>query len=94
MRHHTDWYRRSFVPEAYRHSVAVLDAAGNLVMHLGRYGNFDDAARMEPGTPDIPMTAVRFVSVTDTYLVFGDSGDRRMVLRLGYHAEASSPIAE
>jgi hypothetical protein len=94
MRHHTDWYKRSFVPEAYRHSVAVLDTAGNLVMHIGRYGNFDDAGRMKPGTPDIPMTAVRFVSATDNYLAFADYGERRVILRLEYHAEETVGIAE
>ena len=28
------------MPEAYRHSVGILDTAGNLIMHLGQYGNY------------------------------------------------------
>ncbi|MBA4387330.1 MAG: hypothetical protein C0404_05070, partial [Verrucomicrobia bacterium] len=41
MRIHTDWYKRTFVPEQYRHSIGVVDTAGNLVLHIGQYGNFD-----------------------------------------------------
>jgi hypothetical protein len=37
-----DWHKRSFVPEAYRHLIGVLDANGNSILHLGQYGNFDD----------------------------------------------------
>ncbi|MBA4386794.1 MAG: hypothetical protein C0404_02365, partial [Verrucomicrobia bacterium] len=36
-----DWFKRSFVPEAYRHSIGIVDTSGNLIMHLGRYGNYD-----------------------------------------------------
>jgi hypothetical protein len=41
MRSGLDWYKRSFVPEAYRHSIEVLDTNGNVVVHIGRYGNLD-----------------------------------------------------
>ncbi|GAG01838.1 unnamed protein product, partial [marine sediment metagenome] len=38
LRFRTDWYRRTFVPEAYRHSVGIVDTNGNLIMHVGQYG--------------------------------------------------------
>ena len=41
-RFHLDWFKRSFVPEAYRHSLGVLDTNGNLIMHLGKYATMKD----------------------------------------------------
>ncbi len=89
---HVDWYKRVFVPEQYRHSIGVLDTAGNLVMHLGRFGNQDDALAMKPGAEDIPMSVVRFISGTDNYLCFEDNGERMIVLKLEYHAEETVEI--
>jgi hypothetical protein len=94
MRSHLDWYKRSFVPEAYRHSLAVLDTAGNLVMHVGSYGNHDDAMRMKPGTEDVRLFHPRFVSGTDNYLAFEDWGERLVVLRLACHAEEMAPVGK
>lgn len=42
-----DYFARSFAPEHDRFSVAVLDAAGNLVVRIGRYGNVDDGIPLE-----------------------------------------------
>jgi hypothetical protein len=95
-RFHLDWYRRSFVPEQYRHSIGVLDTNGNLIMHIGRYGNFDSGSgaqsRIRVGGDDIAMCAVRFVSGTDRYLVFEDNGERLIVLRIEYHSEETVPM--
>ncbi|MFC1671943.1 hypothetical protein ACFL01_02285 [Planctomycetota bacterium] len=84
LRPHTDWYKRTYVPEAYRHSIGIVDTAGNLVMHLGEYGNFDSG-----GTS---MFMVRFVSGTDNHLVFDDYGERLVSLKLNYHTEETTPI--
>ncbi len=93
---HLDWYKRVYVPEAYRHSIGILDTNGNLIMHLGRYGNFDDAPGgkngAKPGGVDIGIMLVRFVSGTDNYLVYGDWDEKAVVLRLDYHAEATAGI--
>jgi hypothetical protein len=93
MRFHLDWYKRVFVPEAYRHSIGVLDTAGNLIMHIGSYGNFDSGdgpgSRVPVGGDGIGLTLPRFVSGTDNYLCFDDWGERLVVLKLGYHAEES-----
>jgi hypothetical protein len=37
-----DAFGRSFAPETDHFSVAVLDANGNLILRVGRYGNVDD----------------------------------------------------
>jgi DNA-binding beta-propeller fold protein YncE len=37
-----DYFARSFAPEMDQFSVAVLDAAGNLILRIGQYGNVDD----------------------------------------------------
>ncbi len=96
MRATLDWYKRSFVSEAYRHSYAVLDTNGNLVMHLGTYGNFDSmsgpASRIPVGGDNIAMFQPRFIGVTDNYLVYPDSGETLTVLRTAYHSECSVSI--
>ncbi len=91
-RSHLDWYKRTYVPESYRHSIGIVDTAGNLIMHLGRYGNHTDALKMKPGTEDIVYTFVRFVSGTDNYLVFEDNGERLTALKLDYRAEEAAAI--
>jgi DNA-binding beta-propeller fold protein YncE len=96
LRAHMDWYKRSYVPEAYRHSFAILDTNGNLVLHVGRYANFDSAPGgrngCKPGDTDIGITCARFISGTDNYLAFEDWGERLVVLKLDYHAEETVPI--
>jgi hypothetical protein len=95
-RFHVDWYKRSYVPEAYRHSIGVLDTSGNLIMHLGRYANFDSAPGgkegCRPGDTDIGTTTPRYIGGTDNYLAFEDWGERFVVLRLTYNAEETVPI--
>ncbi len=97
MRTHLDWYKRSFVPEIYRHSIGVLDTNGNVIMHLGQYGNFDTAPGgkdgAKPGGTDIGMLAARYIGGTDNYLCFEDWGERLIVLKLDYHAGETAPIA-
>jgi hypothetical protein len=89
---HTDWYKRTFVPEAYRHSIGVLDTAGNLIMHLGQYGNFDSGfgakSKIPVGGDNIALFNVRFVSGTDNYICFDDWSERLVVLKIAYHEEA------
>jgi hypothetical protein len=97
MRPHLDWYKRSYVSEAYRHSFAVLDTNGNLVMRVGRYANFDSAPGgkdgCKPGGTDIGITCSRFISGTDNYLAFEDWGERMIVLKLEYREVESAPVA-
>jgi hypothetical protein len=96
MRSHLDWYKRSYVPEAYRHSVGILDANGNLILHLGQYGNFDSGngpdSLVPLGGDGIATTMIRFVSGTDNYFVIADWGQRLIVTKLSYHAEETAGI--
>ncbi len=82
---HTDWYKRTFVPEVYRHSIGVVDTAGNLILHIGEYGNFDSG-------DEIATSDARMISGTDNYLCFSDRGERLVSLKFDYHAEETVPI--
>ncbi len=93
-RFHLDWYKRSFLPEAYRRSLGAVDTNGNLIMHFGRYGSLDDALAMKQGTDDIAVYLPRFVSATDNYLCFDDWGEKLVSCRLTYHAEETAPVVE
>jgi hypothetical protein len=97
-RAHLDWYKRSYVPEAYRNSIGILDTNGNLIMHLGRYANFDTAPGgrdgAKPGDTDIGTTAPRFIAGTDNYLCFEDWGEKIVVLKLDYHTGETASIAD
>jgi hypothetical protein len=92
-----DWYKRVFTPEAYRRSLAALDTNGNLIMHIGRYGNFDDAAGgrngCKPGGTDIGVMLSRFIAASDNYMVFDDWGERLVVMKLDYEEEATVPLS-
>ncbi len=73
-----DYFARSFAPEIDQYRVAVLDAAGNLIMRIGRYGNADD---------DLGLFHPCFVGThTDKRLFIADFGNARIVsAKLGYH---------
>ncbi len=60
-RFHLDWFKRCWVPEAYRHTIGIVDTAGNLIAHIGRYGNLDDVLRAKPGSTDFGLTLPRFI---------------------------------
>jgi len=96
LRFHTDWYKRTFVPEQYRHSIGALDTAGNLIMHIGQYGNLDSGdgpkSKIPVGGDGIAMCAVRFIAGTDGRLVFEDHSERIVCLKLNYHVEESVNI--
>ncbi|MFC1671511.1 hypothetical protein ACFL01_00095 [Planctomycetota bacterium] len=87
-----DWYKRSFLPEAYRRSLGVVDTNGNLIMHFGRYGTLDDALAMKQGSEDIAVHLPRFVSATDNYVCFDDWGERLVSCKLTYHAEELADV--
>ncbi|MBA4389187.1 MAG: hypothetical protein C0404_14535 [Verrucomicrobia bacterium] len=91
MRPHLDWYKRTFISEGYRHSIGVVDSNGNLVMHIGQYGNYDSwhgpKSKVRVGGDEIGLFLPRMISGTDNYLCFQDWGERLAVLKLNYHAE-------
>jgi hypothetical protein len=93
---HVDWWKRVYVPEAYRHSIGILDTNGNLIMHLGRYGNYDSAAgpksRIPVGEDGVGVFCPHYISGTDDRLVFSSWGTWITVVKLGYHAENTVPV--
>jgi hypothetical protein len=85
-----------FVPEAYRHSIGALDTNGNLILHIGRYGNLDSGdgakSKIPVGGDNIGIAFNAMVSGTDNYLAFDDWGERIVVLKLNYHVEETVGI--
>jgi hypothetical protein len=85
-----DSFARSFAPEPLRYSVAVLDAAGNLIVRLGRFGNVDSAgpkSLVPLGGDEVGLMHACFVGAhTDRRLFISDVGNGRIVsVKLDYH---------
>ncbi len=87
-----DWFKRSYFGEAYRHTIGIVDTNGNLIAHIGCYGNLDDVLGAKPGSEDFGLTMPRFISGTDNFLCFDDWGERIVTLKLKYHAEEVASI--
>ncbi|HET6429899.1 MAG TPA: hypothetical protein VFJ30_15900 [Phycisphaerae bacterium] len=93
-----DYFGRSFVPEAWRYDVAVLDTNGNLILTIGRYGNADSAGPKSPvplGGDGIGLFDAHFVTTdTDRRLFIADVGNGRIVsAKLDYHVTERLPLA-
>jgi hypothetical protein len=102
-----DLFARSFVPEVERYRVAVLDAAGNLILRVGQYGNVDDGVPLAPdpeatvrdrsiGGGEVALFHAAYVGThTDRRLFIHDAGNGRIVgVRLDYHATERAPLAD
>ncbi len=80
MRFDVDGFGRTFVPDAARFRVVVLDTGGNLIGAFGRYGNQDSAG---PGSalpkPAIPFAFPLAVGVSDRAAYVSDILSRRIV---------------
>jgi hypothetical protein len=82
-----DLYARSFVPEAHRQAVAVVDTNGNFILRLGGYGNADERG------PEIRWAYARYVGVDERRLYVADGGDRRLLsIDLKYQLEKEVPL--
>ncbi len=93
----TDYFGRSFVPEAWRYSIGVLDTNGNLIARFGRYGNVDSAgpkSLVPLGGDEIGLFDPQYVATqTDKRLFIADVGNGRIVsAKLDYHASERVPI--
>lgn len=89
-----DEFGRSFVPQTHLFSVRVLDANGNNVLRIGRYGNTDcqGAGSMFPN-PDIGLTYPNMVAASDTAAYIADPGNSRIVkAALSYAVEETLEI--
>lgn len=92
-----DYLARSFAPELDHYSVAVLDAAGNLIVRIGQYGNVDDGLPIVPqggpasprsiGGDEVALFHAAFVAThTDRRLFIADGANARILsVKLDYH---------
>jgi hypothetical protein len=90
----SDGFDRLYVPAMHLYSVMVLDANGNQVLRLGRYGNADCQGKgsLVP-EPDIGLGWVLAVEASDKSVYIGDQGNGRIVkAAIGYAAEENVPL--
>jgi hypothetical protein len=89
-----DGFGRVFVPDVCTHSVRILDAAGNLILRFGEYGNWDaQGPKSAVPSPEIPLYYPLVVAALDRYVAVSDILNRRVVeVGLSYATEASARI--
>jgi RNA polymerase sigma-70 factor (ECF subfamily) len=89
----SDGFDRLYVPAMHLYSVMVLDANGNVIMRLGRYGNADGQGKgsLAP-EPDIALSWVLAVEASDRALYISDQGNQRILkAAIGYAVEEAVP---
>jgi hypothetical protein len=89
-----DLFGRLYVPAMQLYSVMILDANGNKIVRLGRYGNADCQGKgsLVP-EPDIGLHWVLAVAASDRALYIADNGNRRVLkAAIGYAAEETVPV--
>jgi DNA-binding beta-propeller fold protein YncE len=80
-----DAFGRLFVPDVFRFAVNVLDANGNLITRLGRYGNADDDG--------LSLAWAAYASVSGGKLFLSDMANRRVsIVRLAPATVATAAI--
>ncbi len=94
-----DYFARSFAPEMDRFQVAVLDANGNLILRVGRYGNVDSSGpkSAEPlGGDEVGLMHGAYVAThTDKRLFIADPANGRILsVSLNYHANEVVSLAD
>ncbi|MFO7899308.1 MAG: hypothetical protein R6V58_09630, partial [Planctomycetota bacterium] len=101
-----DEFARSFAPEPHQYRVAVLDSAGNLILHVGRYGNVADGVPLDRkggpkavrsiGGDEVSLVHACFVGThTDRRLFIADLGNARILsVKLGYHASETIELEQ
>jgi hypothetical protein len=94
-----DFFGRSFAPELDRFRIAVLDASGNLILRIGRYGNGDSAgpSSLVPlGGDEVGLMHGAYLAThTDRRLFVADpSNDRIFSIKLGYQEEEKVALAQ
>jgi NHL repeat-containing protein len=83
-----DYFNRSFAPEPLMFSVAILDANGNLITRVGKYGNIDDKG--------MGIVHACYVAThTDRRLFIADAGNARVLsAKLTYQATETIPLKD
>lgn len=91
-RHDMDFFARSWIPANQCFSVIVLDANGNRIARLGRYGNIDDTGRdLQSGRDGLRFGWMRAVAVSDKAMYVADTANRR-VLRAALQYETEETV--
>lgn len=89
-----DGFGRIYYPTNIQQRVAVIDNAGNEILHFGTYGNRDSMGGL-PGdrvpTKGIPLAFPNSVDATDNYIYVADMVNLRLLrLRKNFKATATS----
>ena len=80
-----DRFERTFIPADHIRSVVVLDANGNSILRVGRYGNADNRG---PGSAEIGFCFIKATAVSDKALYAIDYDNKRLLkATLGYENE-------
>jgi len=89
-----DPYARYWIVSNQLYSVTVIDANGNRVARLGRYGNVDDSEEdVKAGRDGLRFAWMRALSVSDNSLFVCDTGSRRILqAAIKYAAEETTPL--
>ena len=89
-RYDMDYFARHWIPANQLHSVMVLDANGNRIARVGRYGNVDDA---DEKYGKIHFAWMRAIAVSDGALYVADNANRRILkAAIKYAAEEELPV--
>ncbi|MBA4389139.1 MAG: hypothetical protein C0404_14295 [Verrucomicrobia bacterium] len=91
IRYDMDYFARHWTPANQLYSVVVVDANGNRIARLGRYGNVDDTdADVKEQKDGLRFVWPRALAVSDTALYVADTGSRRILkAAISYVAEES-----
>lgn len=89
-----DGFGRIYYPTNIAQRIAVIDNAGNEILHFGTYGNRDSMGGL-PGdlvpTKGIPLGFPNSVDATDNYIYVADMVNLRLLrLKKAFQAEATS----
>jgi hypothetical protein len=93
-REYFDGWSRTWVTSNHLYSIVVLDANGNRMARIGRYGNVDDSeADLKENKDGIRLVWPRAVAASDTALYVSDPGNMRILkAALSYAAEETAPV--
>lgn len=94
VRYDMDYFARHWIPANYLNAVVVLDANGNVITHLGRYGNVDDSeGDLRSGGDGLRFAWMKAAAASDHALYVADRANRRILrATLSYKAEGTIPL--
>jgi hypothetical protein len=94
VRPEVDYFARQWIPCNHLNSLVVLDANGNLIARLGRYGNVDDTERdLKAGGDGLRFAWIKSITISDAFLYVADRPNRRILkAALSFHQEDTPPV--